>query len=155
MVIIVRDVIIVYICSIEFLSNANYEGNAGKHSSHYRPVHPGVADILKEEHTEVDDAHQRPEESHHSRDDPLAHGVGDLAAQLQEQGGAGVVDAAARYRGDGELGEGEREEFHDEKSLPAVETEGHTETGNYQFSVGSFTLLGQEGEDESRERAHY
>ena len=131
-------VIIVYICSIEFLSNANYEGNAGKHSSHYRPVHPSIANVLEEEHTKVNDAHQGPEESHHSWDDSLTHGVGNLAPQLQEQWGAGIVDGAARYRGDGELCQGKREEFHDQESLPAVETEGNTETGDYQFSVGSF-----------------
>ena len=148
-------VIIVYICSIEFLSNANYKGNAGKHSSHYCPVHPSIANVLEEEHTKVNDAHQGPEESHHSWDDSLTHGVGHLTPQLQEERGAGVVDGAAGYGGDGELGEGEREEFHDEKSLPTVEAEGHTEAGDGQFSVGTFQLLGQEGEEKSRERADY
>ena len=148
----INFVIIVYICSIEFLSNANNEGDAGKQSSHHCPVHPGVADILKEEHTKVNDAHEGPEESHHSRDDPLTHWVGHLAAQLQEQRGAGVVDGAARYGGDGQLGKREREKVHDEKSLPTVETEGNTEAGDYQFPVGSFQLLGQEGEDKSSER---
>ena len=148
-------VIIVNISPIEFLSNANNERQADQEAHHHRPVHPGVADLLEEEHAEVDDADHCPEESHHARHDALSDRVSDLSAELQEERRAGVVDGAAGDGGDVELRQGDWEDLHDQQALPTIETEGHTQTDNDQFPIGAFHFLRCKWEDECRDGARH
>ena len=59
-------IIIVQVSSVELLLDEEDRRYAGNHGPHHGPVHPGVADILDEEHAQIDDPSQSPEESHHT-----------------------------------------------------------------------------------------